>query len=210
MPAAVVLAVGAGGLLRECDQQQAFVVRGVVPDPGEVVVLGAEHLCQRPLDVCQVGEVPFRNLPPDEVGELLGAVGMPAGGAEKPLEGLLPDPSVRGVEPALDVGAELVRRDHPDLDPLRASPERLVLVVEDRLQDVALAAQVDVGDLGLRLEDRTHQVRKLRVELQHFLELIEDQRRPLLALGADLAGELEELLDRVVDLRRRGRGRPRS
>ena len=143
--------------------------------------------------------MPFRDLSPDEVGELLGAVGMAAGDAEEALEGLVPDPSVRAVEPPLDVGRELVRRDHPDLDPLRAAPERLVLVVEDRLQDVTLAAQVDVGDLGLGLEDRAHQVRKLLVELQHLLKLVEDQRGPLLALGADLAGELEELLDRVVD-----------
>ena len=56
-----------------------------------------------------------------------------------------------------------------------------------------------MGDFGLGLEDRAHQVRKLRVELQHLLELVEDQRGPLLALRTDLAGELEQLLDRVVD-----------
>ena len=34
---------------------------------------------------------------------------MTAGGAEKALERLVPDPSVRGLEPALDEGAELAR-----------------------------------------------------------------------------------------------------
>jgi hypothetical protein len=38
--------------------------------------------------------MPFRNLSPDEIGELLGAVGMPAGNAEEALEGVVPDPPV--------------------------------------------------------------------------------------------------------------------
>ena len=128
-------------------------MRGVLPDPREVVVLGAEHLRQRPLDVVEVGEVSFRHLSPDEVGELLGAVRMTAGGTENALERLLSNPSVRGLEPALDEGPELRRRNQSDLDPFRTSPEGLVLIVEDRLEHVTLAAEVDVRDFGLRLED---------------------------------------------------------
>ena len=76
--------------------------------------------------------------------------------------------------------------DHAQLDLLRAAPERLVLVVEDPLHHVALAAEVDVRDLGLLLEHRAHQLRQRRVDVDDLLELVEDERHPPVALGGEL------------------------
>ena len=97
---------------------------------------------------------------PDEVGELLRAVRVAAGDLEQPRRAppsSIPFPVAR--EALAEEAGELRRRDRPDLELLRAAPERLVLVVEDPLEDVPLAAEVDVAHLRLRLEDRAHQVR---------------------------------------------------
>ena len=82
-----------------------------------------------------------------------------------------------------------------------AAPEGLVAVVEDRLHRVPLAAEVDVRDVRLALEHRPHQVRQLRIEVDDLLELVEHDRDAALALGGDAAGKLEQMLDRVVDVR---------
>jgi hypothetical protein len=67
---------------------------------------------------------------------------------------------------------ELGGRDRAELDWLRAAPKRLVLVVEDPLHDVALAAEVDVRDLGLELKHRPHQLGQTGIDLDRFLELV--------------------------------------
>ena len=57
-------------------------------------------------------------------------------------------------------------------------------------------------DLRLRLEDGPHQVREAPVERDDLLELVEDDHDAPLALGRELAEQLEQALDRVVDVRR--------
>ena len=68
-------------------------------------------------------------------------------------------PAVALLEPGAARSPELVLVDPAELDLLRAPPEGLVTVVEDRRQHVAPASEVDVADLALRLEDRAHEVR---------------------------------------------------
>ena len=95
--------------------------------------------------------------------------------------------------------AELHRRDPADLQALRAAPEGLVLVVEDPFEDMALAPEVDVGDVRLLLEHRAHQVRIVAVERHDLLELVENEHGTALALGSDPAGKRKQAFDRVVD-----------
>ena len=75
-------------------------------------------------------------------------------------------------------------------------------VVEDRREHVAPAAQVDVADLALGLEDRPHDVRERVVDADDLLELVEDEHDAPPALRRDLRRELEQPLDRRVDVRR--------
>src|SRR5581483_12184035 len=75
-----------------------------------------------------------------------------------------------------------------------------VPVVEDALEQVPLAAEVDVAHLRLCLEDGAHQVRELLVDREDLLELVEDDHDAALALGRELAEQLEQALDRVVDV----------
>ena len=77
-------------------------------------------------------------------------------------------------------------------------------------------------DLGLVLEDRAQELRQVGVEVDDLLELVEDQQRGALALGGELRDELEQALERRVDVlglvaggeaeaqRRRPRGRRSS
>ncbi len=51
---------------------------------------------------------------------------------------------------------------------------------------MALAAEVDMADLRLGLENRAHQVRERRVELHDLLELVQDQDGAASALVRDL------------------------
>ena len=60
-------------------------------------------------------------------------------------------------------------------------------------------------DLGLLLEHRAHQPRQPRVDVDHLLELVEHERDLALAVGAELAGQLEQALDRGVDVLRAAR-----
>jgi hypothetical protein len=93
-----------------------------------------------------------------------------------------------------------VRRDEAEFHRPRASPERLVLVVEDPLEHVPRAAEVDVRDLGLRLEDGAHELRQVGVDLDDLLELVEDEGRAPAAFGGELAREREEPLEGRVDV----------
>ena len=63
-----------------------------------------------------------------------------------------------------------------------------------------LLPEVDVAHLGLGLEDGAHQVREPLVERDDLLELVEDDHHAPLALGGQLAEQLEQPLDRVVDV----------
>ena len=53
-----------------------------------------------------------------------------------------------------------------------------------------------MGDLGLLLEDRAHELGQRRVDVDDLLELVEDQRHAALALGAELAGQRQQVLER--------------
>ena len=55
-------------------------------------------------------------------------------------------------------------------------------------------------DLGLLLEDRAHQPRQPRVDVDDLLELVEHERDLALAVGAELGRQLEQALDRRVDV----------
>ena len=57
-----------------------------------------------------------------------------------------------------------------------------------------------MGDLRLLLEHRPHQRRQLGVEVEDLLELVEDQRGAPSALGGELRRQLEQPLDRRVDV----------
>ena len=56
--------------------------------------------------------------------------------------------------------------------------------------------------LRLGLEDRAHELRKVAVDVHDLLELVEHERDLPLALRAELARELEEPLERRVDVLR--------
>ena len=174
-------------------------MRSVVPELREVVVLRAEHLLERRLDVAEPREVPGGHELPEEVRQLLRPVRMPERRTEQAVDRLVVDALLRLLETPAQEAGELGRRDRPDLEALRAPPERLVLVVEDPLEEVALAPEVDVADLRLLLEDRAHQLRVVAVDREDLLELVEDEHGAAPALGRDPARESEERLDRVVD-----------
>ena len=55
-------------------------------------------------------------------------------------------------------------------------------------------------DLGLELEDGAHQLRELGVDVDDLLELVEDERDLSPALCGELAGKLEEPLERRVEI----------
>ena len=95
-----------------------------------------------------------------------------------------------------DVAPEGLGRDDAQLDGLGAAPERLVLVAEEPAHHVALAAEVHVRHLGLGLEDGAHQPRQGRVDVDDLLELVEDQRHAAPALGAELARQRQQVLER--------------
>ena len=99
-----------------------------------------------------------------------------------------------------DVLAKELGRNDTQLKLLRAPPERLVGVVEDALHHVALAAEVQVRDFRLLLEDRAHELRQVGVDVDDLLELVEDHAHPPVPVGPELAGELEEALERRVDV----------
>ncbi len=81
---------------------------------------------------------------------------------------------------------------------LCAAPERLVRVVEELRHQRPPAAEVDVRDVGLRLEDRAHQRRQPRVEPDHLLELVEDERDAAAPFRRELRRQLEQPLQRRV------------
>jgi len=57
-----------------------------------------------------------------------------------------------------------------------------------------------VRDLGLALEDRAHQLGQARVDLDDLLEFVEHEQDLALAVGGELARELEQPPDRGVDV----------
>src|SRR5207302_5954416 len=136
---------------------------------------------------------------PEEVAELLRRVGMPERHAEHALDDDRIDRPASLLELFLDVDAKERRRDDVEHHPLRAPPEGLVLVREDPLQHVALASEVDVRDVGLGLEDGAHEPRELPVDVDDLLKLVEDERHLPPPLRAELAGKLEQALERRVD-----------
>jgi hypothetical protein len=125
-----------------------------------------------------------------------------SGDLEDPVADHLLDPPAGVLEAPGDEVAEGLGGDRPQLELLGAAPERLVRVVEDPLHHVALAAEVEVRDLGLLLQHRAQELGELRVELDDLLELVEDQQRAALALGGDLGDELEQALERRIDVLR--------
>src|SRR5437588_3004919 len=90
------------------------------------------------------------------------------------VERVVLDVLLRVPESLLKKGGELRRRDQAEPELLGAPPERLVLVVEDLVDDVAPASEVDVAHIGLALEDGAHEVREVSIDLDDLLKLIED------------------------------------
>jgi hypothetical protein len=132
---------------------------------------------------------------------------MTAGGVEHARDDLGLDGAPRCLEALVDERRKRCPIDDAELHLLRASPERLVGVAEELLNHAALAAEVHVGNLRLRLEDRTHQPRQVRVQVEDLLELVEHERRPPASLRRQLRGKLQKLLERRVDVRLRVSGR---
>ena len=164
-------------------------------------MLGAQDVRERDLDVARMRRVTEGHFLPGEVGELLRRVRMSVGELEQPRERVVVDAAVTRLESRAHEGPELVDVDPSELDLLRAAPERLVAVVEDRPQHVAAAAEIDMAYLALRLEDRPHHVRQRVVDPHDLLELVEHEHDATVALGGDLGGQLEQPLDRRVDVR---------
>jgi hypothetical protein len=131
---------------------------------------------------------------------------VPRGLLEDGGDRLVVDPLAGCAEPLGDERREQVGADDVELDLLRASPERLVLVVEDRLHHVPLRAEVDVRDLRLRLEHRAHELREVRVDVDDLLELVEDERDGPVSLVRQLARQREQPLERRLDVGRRAPG----
>ena len=164
-------------------------------------------MVERSLEVNGRRGLPPGGLLPEGVAELLRPVGMAVGRRERRLDDRGVDVLARRAEPLLDEGGERIVGDDAELHLLGASPERLVGVVEQPVHHAALATEVDVRDLRLRLERRSHQVREVRVDPEHLLELVEDDRHPPAAVRRQLARQVEELLDRRVDVGARVPGR---
>ena len=57
-----------------------------------------------------------------------------------------------------------------------------------------------MGDIRLRLEDRAHERGQPGIELEHLLELVEDDAYAPLPFGRQLRRELQEPLERRVDV----------
>ena len=58
-----------------------------------------------------------------------------------------------------------------------------------------------MGDLGLALEDGAHQPRQMTVDVRDLLELVQHEHDPPLPVGAQLSRQLEQPLQRRVDVR---------
>ena len=65
---------------------------------------------------------------------------------------------------------------------------------------VRLLPEVDVRDVSLRLEGRPHERRQPRVDVEHFLKLVEHERDRAPAFGGQLGRQLEDPLQRRVDI----------
>ena len=98
----------------------------------------------RRLDVVDERVRSAGHLLPGVVRELLRPVRMALGRTDEAVECVVGDALVGCVEAVGDERAELIQRDHPDLHSLRAPPERLVAVLEDLVEDVAAAPEIDV------------------------------------------------------------------
>ncbi len=163
-------------------------------------MLRAQDVAERLLDINGVRRVSVRHTRPREEGELLRRVGVPVRDREQPVHCLVVDSALGAVEPVGEVRLEGRLRQATDRHLPGTSPERLVPVVEQRLEHVALAAEVGVTDLGLGLEHGAHPVRQGLVEPYHLLELVEHEHRPSLSLRPELPGQLQQPVDRVVDV----------
>ena len=60
-----------------------------------------------------------------------------------------------------------------------------------------------MGHLRLTLEDGAQELRQSRVELDYLLELVDDKGRAAAARAPQLGGQLEQSLERRVDIRTR-------
>src|SRR6202011_3254323 len=93
---------------------------------------------------------------PEEIAELLGGVRMTVRDPEHEVDHVCADGPSGLRKPGLDESAEVACRDRAQFHRLGAAPKGLVRVIEDPLHRVALAAEIDMRDLGLLLKDGTH------------------------------------------------------
>ncbi len=193
---------------------------GARPEQAEVGVLGAQRGSERPFKRPSPPSRPPAWALPQEVQRAPvsrrgGRRSSPGSSRRRPRRAILPVSEKRSSRSARTAPAGSA----PSVDLLGAAPEWLVLVVEDPLHHVTLAAEVDVRDLGLLLKDRAHQLQQAGVDLGDLLELVEHERDAPVAFGGKASGEREQPFERGVDVlpararveaegdRRRPRGR---
>ena len=139
MPPPVVLAVRMPRLGGERSEQEPLAGRGVLPDEREVRVLGAQNAFEPDAHVQRRRRrAPVGRLP-GEVAELLRRVRVARGHLEHASRRPRRRSACRSTanRSAMN-GANRSGADHAELHLLRAAPERLVLVVEDRAHHVPL------------------------------------------------------------------------
>ena len=175
-------------------------MRRVVPELGEVVVLGAERLRERRLHVAEPRSARWER-PPRRSRP---APASRKGGLRSPrAAGPMPRRRCSSRSPRSACGRSgRTRRPRSARSP---AASRCARTARSRPRRSARARGACCpgrrAHLGLLLEDRPHQVRVGAVERDDLLELVEDEHGAPLALGGDLARKCEQRLDRVVDRR---------
>src|ERR1700733_54980 len=173
---------------------------GILPNETKVGVLRVEHVGHRFSDLSIGRGGAGGCFLPEEVAQLLGRVWVAVGRLEDGCDGGRCDRLTRPLELPLDVLTERLWIDRTELDLLRATPERLVLVTENVLHHLALATEVDMCDLWLLLEHGAHQAWEVRIDVDDLLKLVQYQHDGALALAGELPRQLEQPLQCCVDV----------
>ena len=149
-------------------------------------MLGAQDVRERDLDVARMRRVTERHLLPGEVRELLRRVWMSVGELEQPRERVVVDAAVARLEPRAHEGPELVASIRPSSICFALRQNGSWRSLKIAREHVAAAAEVDVADLALGLEDGPHHVRQRVVDPDDLLELVEHEHDASVALRGDL------------------------
>src|SRR5579885_1217688 len=159
---------------------------------------------QRPLDggrLDRCDALPLRETP-GKVTEFLRVVRVAIGHVEDGGNRLVRNALSRLGTPLSNEQRKVAASDGMQDDGLRHFVEGMVTLGKDRFHEVPLAAEEDVGNLSLHLEDSAHQAGKVLIDLDNLLELVKDHGHTLMALASDLARQAEQLLNRAVEITR--------